>query len=398
MQIEREKKLAKVCKMRLLAEAEACKAEAEARKAKAEAEARKVEAEAEARNARLLAEAEEAKALAQINLESIKLKAEEKLMALSQRGSSAMISTKTSKFKSKVRSHFSWDKSANNIKLDAELELETEACSEKCLHTRKMPSLSANLNVNAVSFLVNHKSVAPPPGFYANNIHINKRPPEVGRNVEPCMVDEFPVVVGGECGVVIEPSRDISKPNSHFHEKTSNSRPNDMNSLTYLDQLGRNEYTTLASQISYDGSNIAFVFYENQIRRLMNENPYEERRLEVLRTSCVGQLREMVNLFCVPFKNMTTTQRIKKTLDRLCQRYGVPGGLISKPKVKAVRYGPKVAFTSASLRMFGEDLNTLEVFAYAHDEVNELSVQLLLDTASRLPNILKQRYLDYLDI
>ena len=75
----------------------------------------------------------------------------------------------------------------------------------------------------------------------------------------------------------------------------------------------------------------------------------------------------------------------------------MPGGLISEPKVKAVRYGPKVAFTLASLRMFGEDLNTLEVFAYAHDEVNKLSGQLLLDTASRLPNILTRRYLDYLD-
>ena len=83
----------------------------------AEAEARKAEAEAEARNARSLAEAEEAEALAQISLESIKLKAEEKLMALSQRGSSAMVSTKTSKFKLKVRSRFGWDRSASNIKI-----------------------------------------------------------------------------------------------------------------------------------------------------------------------------------------------------------------------------------------------------------------------------------------
>ena len=134
------------------------------------------------------------------------------------------------------------------------------------------------------------------------------------------MVDGFPVVVGGECGVDVARSKDISKPNSHFHEQTSNSRPNDMNWLTYLDRQGRNEYITLASQISYDGSNIAFVFYENQIRRLMNESPYEERRLEVLRASCVGQLRKMVNLFCAPLKNMTTTQRIEKALDRLRQR------------------------------------------------------------------------------
>ena len=129
----------------------------------------------------------------------------------------------------------------------------------------------------------------------------------------------------------------------------------------------------------------------------MNESPYAERRLEVLRASCVGQPREMVNVFCAPLKGMTISQRIEKALDRLRQRYGVPGGLVSEPKVRAVRYGPKVAFTSASLGMFGEDLNTLEVFAYAHNEVQKLSGQLLFDTASRLPNLLKRRCLDYLD-
>ena len=170
-----------------------------------------------------------------------------------------------------------------------------------------------------------------------------------------------------------------------------------MNWLTYLDRQGRNEYITLASQISYDGTNMVFVFYEKQIRRLMNESPYAERSLEVLRASCVGQPREMVNLFCAPLKDMTISQRIEKALDRLRQRYGVPDGLVSDPKVKAVRYDRKVAFTSASLGMFGEDLNTLEVFAYAHNEVQKLSGQLLFDTASRLPNLLKRRYLDYLD-
>ena len=47
--------------------------------------------------------------------------------------------------------------------------------------------------------------------------------------------------------------------------------------------------------------------------------------------------------------------------------------------------------------MYNEDLNTLKVFAYAHDEYNKLSGQLLLDTANRLPSALKWRYLDFLD-
>ena len=168
----------------------------------------------------------------------------------------------------------------------------------------------------------------------------------------------------------------------------------DANLLTYFDRQGRNENITLASQIAYNGSNISFVFYENQIRRLMEESPFEERKLEVLRASCVGQPRGMVNLFCAPMKSMSTSERIEKALSRLRQRYGVTAA--SEPKVKAVRHGPKVSFNSASLKMFIEDLNTLEVFAYAHDEPDKLSGQ-LLDTAGHLRIILKCRHLDYLD-
>ena len=81
---------------------------------------------------------------------------------------------------------------------------------------------------------------------------------------------------------------------------------------TYLERQGRNEYVNLASQIAYNGTNLAFVFYENQIRRLMDESPYPERRFEVLRASCVGQPREMVNLYFAPMKSLSTSQRIER--------------------------------------------------------------------------------------
>ena len=53
---------------------------------------------------------------------------------------------------------------------------------------------------------------------------------------------------------------------------------------------------------------------------------------------------------------MSTSRRIEKALDRLRQRYGVAGGLTSEPKVTAVHHGPKVSFTSSSLKLFNEDL------------------------------------------
>ena len=122
-------------------------------------------------------------------------------------------------------------------------------------------------------------------------------------------------------------------PEPRLQTRDFNASNAQINWHTYLDRQSRNEYITLASQIAYDGNNIAFVFYENQIRRLMDESPFEERKLEVLRASCVGQPQEMVNLFCAPMKSMSTSISIEKAVDRLPQKYGVSGGLTSEPKV-----------------------------------------------------------------
>ena len=86
---------------------------------------------------------------------------------------------------------------------------------------------------------------------------------------------------------------------------------------------------------------------------------------------------------------MSISQRIEKALDRLRQRYGVSNGFTTEPTIIAICNDPKVIFNVASLKAFNDDLNTLEIFAYAHDEVEKLSGQLLLNTASRLPSVLK---------
>ena len=165
---------------------------------------------------------------------------------------------------------------------------------------------------------------------------------------------------------------------------------------TYLGRQNRKEYINLASQMSFNGDNIAFVF-KNQIQKLMNQCPINERRLEVLRAACLGQPREMVNLFFGPMRGLSTSERVEKALEQLSERYGVPGGLTAEPAIVDIRNGSRVLHNVVSLKKFREDLNTLEVFAYAHNEIEKLSGQLLLDVANRLPGVLKQRYLDYLN-
>ena len=64
-------------------------------------------------------------------------------------------------------------------------------------------------------------------------------------------------------------------------------------------------------------------------------------------------------------KSLSTSQRIKKALDQLCQRYDVPSGLTSEPKIIEIHNG---AQKQPLLKNFTKKWNTLEVFANAHDE------------------------------
>ena len=71
--------------------------------------------------------------------------------------------------------------------------------------------------------------------------------------------------------------------------------------------------------------------------------------------------------------------------------------MTAEPAIVDIRNGPRVLHNVVSLEKFRENLNTLKVFAYAHNEIKKLSGQLLLDVANRLPGVLKRRYLDYLN-
>ena len=299
---------------------------------RAELQSNEVMAKVKPRKLRLLAEAEEAEMLAKLRLESIKLETEEKSLACSERGSSVSAQTKTSKTKIALRPRVVGSllepsqpnqKAMNFTKFDMKKVIDAKRTGPKTV----VPSVRG----------ASHKSAVDPQQTFAGQL-------------SACLA---------ESGHQLETPRQM--PYTCVEEGWSLW-------MTYLERPGRNAFINLTSQMAYDDSNMTFVYYENQIRKVMSESPCHERRLEVFRASCKGQPREMANLFIAPMRSTSTAQQIEKALDRLCQRYGVSGGFTSKPKVRAIRYGPKVAFTSNSLKFLNEDLNLLEVFAYAHDE------------------------------
>ena len=128
----------------------------------------------------------------------------------------------------------------------------------------------------------------------------------------------------------------------------------------------------------------------------MRESICSERHLEILRASCVGQPRAFMNLVFPSMKILSTSERVEKAIERLREKYGVTGGLITEPEIVKIRAASRVAHIVASLKIFNQDLNSLEVFAYVHDEIKKSSGQLLLNVANRLPGVLKRHYLDYL--
>ena len=62
----------------------------------------------------------------------------------------------------------------------------------------------------------------------------------------------------------------------------------------------------------------------------------------------------------------------------------VSGDLTSETEIMAIRHGVKASLNAKSIKLYNENLNTLEVYAYAHDEYEKLYGQLLLDTAKRI--------------
>ena len=365
-------------------------ARAKAEEAQARAKAEEAKARAKAEEARFQAQIEEAEMLAKLRLEEAALEAEEKLLACSELGSSAISlrSAKSRRSKSSILSAKSkvgkprttFDKHSVNPNNIVDSSVAFSNVKSKSPTTNVVNHLTRAQNTLKPPVQVIEPTVDEQNRYFLNPTAKEFERGTVSRSKAETIANtqDGPTTVPAKTYVAATPSACDSA------------------MKTYLERQGRNEYINLASQIAYDGENMAFVFYENQIRRLMDESPYPERRFGVLRASCVGQPREMVNLFFAPMKAMSTSHRVEKALSRLKERYGVPGGLTSEPKVKAIRYGPKITFGTASLKAFNEELNLLEVFAYAHDEVGKLSGQLLLDTANRLPNFLKRRYLDYL--
>ena len=265
-------------------------------------------------------------------------------MAYSERGSSvATLSTKASKIKSRCRPPVERNaynphvKSSNAYYPCAKIDT-SGACASKTQPENLFNGICARPQRPEPSHLIQQKKTPDTKPYCVSDnsttlgLDGHKRQNTMRHNSGKVGLVDNNYLNRHACETPVAPEAVASRPSDTQIKTSIGSEPRlqtrdfnasnaQINWYTYLDQQGRNEYITLASQIAYDCNNTAFVFNENQIRRLMDESPFEERKLELLQASCIGQPQEMVISFSAPMKSMSTSIRVEKALDRLPQRY-----------------------------------------------------------------------------
>ena len=159
----------------------------------------------------------------------------------------------------------------------------------------------------------------------------------------------------------------------------------------------RKDFLDEAVLIGYDGTNMPYVMFYNQIMTLMARCPYPERKLPILRAACVRSAAQTIAVVISDTPGFNDNTKIAMGLSRSEQRFGRSGGFVNEPEVQQIRNGPKLSSTSgAAWKSFKDELTQCYVFAHSYKKHEVLEGRLVVDLARRLPSYAKQRYLDYL--
>ena len=160
----------------------------------------------------------------------------------------------------------------------------------------------------------------------------------------------------------------------------------------------RKDFLDEAILIGYDGTNMPYVMFYNQIMNLLARCPYSNKKLPLLRAACLNTAAQTIAVVISDTPGFDDDAKINMALNRLLQRFGVHGGFVNEPEVQKIRNGPKMSSTSAAAwKTFRDELTQCFVYAHSYKKPELLEGRLVVDLARRLPNFAKQRFLDYLN-
>ena len=100
--------------------------------------------------------------------------------------------------------------------------------------------------------------------------------------------------------------------------------------------------------IGYDGSNMPYVMFKNQIMNLMERCPYPDRKLPLLRAACVQAVAHTIAVVVSDTPGFDDEAKISMAFDRLSRKFSVQGGFVNKPEIRQIKNGRKMTSTSAA--------------------------------------------------
>ena len=159
----------------------------------------------------------------------------------------------------------------------------------------------------------------------------------------------------------------------------------------------RKDFLDEAVLICYDGTNMPYIMFYNQISNLMDRCTYPDRKLALLRASCVRSASQTIAVVISDTPGLKDDVKVNMALNRLRQRFGISGGFLNEPSGK-IRNVPKMTDTSVDAwRLFKDELTQCFVFAHSYKQLSQLEGRFVVDLARRLPTYAKQRFLDFLN-
>ena len=103
----------------------------------------------------------------------------------------------------------------------------------------------------------------------------------------------------------------------------------------------RKDFLDEAVLIVYDGTNMPYVMFYNQIINLLARCPYSDRKLPLLRAACLHTAAQTIAVVISDTPGFDNDAKINMALNRLSQRFGVHGGFVKEPKVQRLEMALK---------------------------------------------------------
>ena len=161
--------------------------------------------------------------------------------------------------------------------------------------------------------------------------------------------------------------------------------------------ISRKDFLDEALLIDYDGSNMPYIMFKNQIMNLMERCPYPDRKLPLLHPACVWAAAHTIAVVISDTPEFHDEAKNSMAFDRLSLRFGVQSGFVNEPEIRQIRNGPKISSTSAAAwKTFKNKFTQCFVFAHSYNKPELLEGRLVDDLSRRLPTYAKQRVLDFL--